>query len=174
MEFPLEVYKLTKLRVLDLSHNALPKVPEGLGALSELTELDLSHNNLWEDALPDSLSNLSRLTTLKLDHNALLSFPSALPALTTLTYLGLNQTKVIKKAADITRLSSLTNLEVLCLAHNNLGAFPDLTSLLKLKRVDLGFNKIDSVPSSAVEGLTQLQKVNLLMNNLTKYIPSNL
>ena len=42
--FPSEIFKLTKLKVLDLSYQALLKAPEEFKSLQGLVRLGLSHN----------------------------------------------------------------------------------------------------------------------------------
>lgn len=63
-----EVRHLSKLKVLDLSHNKLSGVPAEIGQLKDLEVLDLSYNLIT--GLPNELANLSNLKLLDLSGNA--------------------------------------------------------------------------------------------------------
>ncbi len=62
-----EVRHLSRLKVLDLSHNKLSGVPAEIGQLKDLEVLDLSYNLLT--GLPNELANLSNLKLLDLSGN---------------------------------------------------------------------------------------------------------
>lgn len=64
---PAEVRRLSRLKILNLSHNNFTGVPAEIGQLSNLEVLDLSYNNLT--GLPYELGNLSRLKLLDLTGN---------------------------------------------------------------------------------------------------------
>ena len=64
---PGEIRFLEKLRVLDVSGNAMTGVPAEIGQLSSLEELDLSDNQLT--GLPLELGNLENLRVLDLSGN---------------------------------------------------------------------------------------------------------
>lgn len=63
-----EVRHLSRLKVLDLSHNKLSGVPAEIGQLKDLEVLDLSYNLIT--GLPNELANLSNLKLLDLSGNA--------------------------------------------------------------------------------------------------------
>ncbi|KAI3635913.1 hypothetical protein MIR68_006051 [Amoeboaphelidium protococcarum] len=67
---------LRNLRRLHLSHNKLNTLPVGIGSLSDLDLLDVSNNLLFE--LPQALSNLSNLVFLDISHNKLKTLPPCL------------------------------------------------------------------------------------------------
>lgn len=64
---PAEIRKLSKLRTLDLSDNAMTGLPAEVGQLKDLRTLDLSNNQLT--GLPMELGALTSLETLDLRGN---------------------------------------------------------------------------------------------------------
>lgn len=67
-EFPLIFCGLKHLDVLDLSHNKLTHVPDGVSGL-HVTELNLNQNQI--SALSDKLADCPRLKTLRIEENCL-------------------------------------------------------------------------------------------------------
>lgn len=65
---PAEIRFLTKLKVLDASHNQFTGVPAEIGQLQDLGTLDYSYNQLT--GLPYELANLKKLKVLNLAGNA--------------------------------------------------------------------------------------------------------
>lgn len=66
---PAEIRFLQKLRILDMSDNAMTGLPAELGQLSELRMLDVSNNNLT--GIPHELGNLQNLEVLDLSDNSI-------------------------------------------------------------------------------------------------------
>ncbi len=62
-----EIRHLTRLKVLNASHNSMTGVPAEIGQLQNLEVLDLSHNQLT--GLPHELGNLQKLKILNLSGN---------------------------------------------------------------------------------------------------------
>ena len=54
---PVQLYELSRLSVLNLAHNGLSKVPEGIGNMLSLQKLDLSNNQLT--GLPREIISLT-------------------------------------------------------------------------------------------------------------------
>lgn len=82
----------TALTTLDLSGNAIKRLPDTVNSLSSLTFLDLSHNELNASPfLPvgrkESGPRLVSLEVLRLDNNRLEEGPAAVETLKTLTEL---------------------------------------------------------------------------------------
>ncbi|CAN0507243.1 unnamed protein product [Laminaria digitata] len=82
----------TALTTLDLSGNAMKRLPSAINSLSSLVFLDLSHNQL--DANPilpvgrkEQGPRLASLEVLRLDGNRLEAGPAAVETLKTLTEL---------------------------------------------------------------------------------------
>lgn len=67
-EFPLVFCGLKHLDVLDLSHNKLSRVPDGVSGL-HVTELNLNQNQI--SSLSDKLADCPRLKTLRIEENCL-------------------------------------------------------------------------------------------------------
>ncbi|CAG5927503.1 unnamed protein product [Menidia menidia] len=172
---PREVFSpLCELRTLNLDHNHLGSVPQGLplslkelylrgnlidrvhagvfNGLSGLMVLDLSSNRLTDKGLVrESLLNATHIESLNLEGNRLKQFPRHLPpSLKTLSIEG-NCISSIRKAA----LSRLKNLEHLGLARNKIfkvapGAFRMQPVLHQL---DLCHNSLQQVPRQLPPGL---------------------
>lgn len=75
-DFPMEVFRLSQLQKLVMSHCGLTRLPDEIGGLSELTTLYLRYNRLTR--LPVSLNRLSKLRELYLDGNPITHVPPAL------------------------------------------------------------------------------------------------
>ena len=69
---------LGRLRVLDISRNALERLPDAVGALRCLTDLDVSRNRLME--LPASLAACTELVRVHAHANHLRPAARSLPA----------------------------------------------------------------------------------------------
>ncbi|MGG5289575.1 NEL-type E3 ubiquitin ligase domain-containing protein [Pseudomonas shirazensis] len=68
--------RFANVRTLDLSDNLLASIPDGLQALTQLTELRLTRNQIViDDAGLARLSALSRLRVLELSHNPIGQLP---------------------------------------------------------------------------------------------------
>ena len=78
--------RLTRLRMLDLGHNALAALPDAIGDLAGLTDFLYLHDNRLT-ALPRSLGKLARLRYLNVSDNAFDAFPDVLCELTGLVEL---------------------------------------------------------------------------------------
>eukprot|EP00501_MAST-03F_sp_TOSAG23-6_P000080 GSMAST32.ASY1.ANO1.82.1 assembled CDS len=136
---PPEVFKLSNLKYLSLSHNKLSgEIPE-VSKLSNLEHLDLSFNEL-SGHIPSTISELQKLTVLKLTGN--------------------------KLSGEIPEgITTLTNLKDLRIAHTNInGRYPEgFQKLTQLEKLDLAFNKIsgDVIPSG-IGNLEKLEELELM------------
>ncbi|KAM0047118.1 putative leucine-rich repeat-containing, plant-type, leucine-rich repeat domain superfamily [Helianthus debilis subsp. tardiflorus] len=129
---PESLGRLTNLRSLDLSSNALTgAIPEALRNLRSLQELYLSGNQLISP-IPNFHS---QLTKLRLNHNQLNgSIPESLGRLTALTEIFLNSNRFTGPIPVF--LGRLTSLRVLSLSSNLLnGTIPN--SIGKLNVLDV-------------------------------------
>src|ERR1700720_2644264 len=87
---PESIWEETELETLVLADNGLSEVSEQIGRLKRLRMLDLGHNELTR--VPDALANLSSLTDfLYLHDNRLSSLPESLGRLTMLRYLNISE-----------------------------------------------------------------------------------
>jgi Leucine-rich repeat (LRR) protein len=75
VELPDRIATLTRLRMLDLGHNALTMLPLELGALVELSHFLYLHDNQLT-TLPDSLRSLTKLRYLNLSENRFETLPA--------------------------------------------------------------------------------------------------
>lgn len=66
-EIPEQVLAMYWLDVLDLKHNSIKSIPDGIDQLTNLTEMDLSNNEL--KTIPESFQKLGNLLILYLSNN---------------------------------------------------------------------------------------------------------
>jgi len=160
------------LVVLNLSHNNLEMIPSALLMnTTELLHLDVSHNEL--DALPPQLRRLTNIQTLILSHNPLSHFQiRPLPALTELRTLHMRNTQ--RNGTNIpTNLEALVHLTDVDLSENALTKIPEgLLKVPNLKRLNLGSNQIEEV-SAEIEKWTNLETL-ILSRNQIKSLPPTL
>ncbi|XP_073956996.1 FLII actin remodeling protein [Choristoneura fumiferana] len=192
---PAELFHLEELTTLDLSHNRLKAVPEGLDKAKSLLVLNLSHNKIESipptlfvqltdllfldlssnllETLPPQTRRLANLQTLILNDNPLGLFQlRQLPSLQSLETLHMRNTQ--RTLANLpTSLDTLSNLSDVDLSKNALTKVPDaLYSLLNLKRLNLSDNEITEV-SQAIDNWQKLESLNLSRNKLTS-LPATL
>src|SRR5258707_12625052 len=87
---PESVWEQSELETLVLADNELSEVSEQIGRLKRLRMLDLGHNGLTK--VPDTLADLDSLTDfLYLHDNRLTSLPPCLEHLTKLRYVNISE-----------------------------------------------------------------------------------
>nr|XP_014093110.1 protein flightless-1 isoform X1 [Bactrocera oleae] len=186
---PPELFWLDELTTLDISHNKLKEVPEGLERaksllvlnlsdnqiesiptalfihLTDLLFLDLSNNRL--ETLPPQTRRLANLQTLNLANNPLELFQlRQLPSLQNLESLNMKNTQRTLSNFPTT-LDSLSNLAELNISKNMLPKIPDCVyNLPNLKRINLSDNLITEL-SSSIEFWQKLEVLNLSRNQLS-------
>lgn len=190
-----DTFDSEELNTLDLSHNELAEVPDGVGHarcllvlnmshnklesipsqllmnVTDLLNLDVSHNDL--EALPPQLRRLANLQTLVLSHNPLSHFQiRPLPALTELRTLHMRNTQ--RSLSNIpVNLDALIHLADVDLAENELSKIPEgLLSLSGLKRLNLGSNQITEI-SADIDRWPQMETL-ILSRNQIKTLPATL
>ena len=146
--------------MIDLSHNSLRKWDSKLFDLENLTSLDVSHNKL--QALPPKVfqSGVSKLEILDLAENEL----STLPALFFCCNLSIRSLKL--EGNRLQRLHSgdfrgLSCLEELNLQQNQLAnldadVFDDHNLKRSLLKLNLGGNRITTLPNGLFNGFRKL------------------
>ncbi|KAJ3207992.1 hypothetical protein HDU67_007091 [Dinochytrium kinnereticum] len=122
---------------LNLSGNRVESF-RGLEGLSKLQVLNLSHNNL--NRISDHVKKLTKLKALILNNNEIARIDNV-TALTDLNTLVLSHNKI----SEIPPLPTLTNLTKLSLSHNNLRVFPDLSNNPTLRELRLSHNRIQTL-----------------------------
>lgn len=185
---PQELWQLSELRYLSLSHNLFSgQIPAGIGFLSKLYRLDLAKNQL-SGPLPAEIAQLSnlqylylsfnlfsqadllampRLRVLNVSHNRLdgplaSSDPSAL--LAPLSTLDMSYNLLSGPLSVCQRLTSITYLD---LSHNAFNG--DVSALAlpsSLQWLDLSSNKLTGDPSLAFSHLSYLTHLGLAGNDL--------
>ena len=176
---PNSLYKLSNLKLLDLSGNSISEIDENLlKGLSSMVELDLSKNKLKN--IPESIQFLSYLEILKVSNNQLLSIPNGLGALTRLKKIFLNENSIQFLPPNL--FSKMIGLEEIYLYKNRLENICDNNSSIfdnmkHLKFLDIHsnyltiFNIFTEMPilDSLLLSYNQIQYINGLdkCNNLT-------
>ena len=131
-KLPMELFRATQLRRLDLSQNLLETVPSDIFALPNLEYLSLAHNRLreipetleWSQSLlsldlaenllttlPQGIQN-SSIEILNLSKNQFTTIPKCLCRITTLTSLDLSSTQITSFPPEMQHLDHLVNLNV--------------------------------------------------------------
>ncbi|DAZ92992.1 TPA: hypothetical protein N0F65_011489 [Lagenidium giganteum] len=177
------IWNLASLRILNLAHNELDRIPSGIQDLVRLEELDVSHNALKR--LPSSLQTTITLRVLRASHNRLEGFSPKLWKLRAITELDLSYNAFavlpfvegdLKLLRDTREwqvgIGLLGELERLRLDHNVLGSWPtSLERCTKLREADLSHNKLEALHEE-MESMAALQFLNL-DHNMLKALPEN-
>ncbi|KAL4555329.1 hypothetical protein LXL04_037946 [Taraxacum kok-saghyz] len=175
-ELPVSIFKLPKLKILDVSSNAnligsLPKFHNS--SLNHLIFLRLSGCSL-SGHIPGSLSNLTQLTTLGLADNKFTGFVPSLVRLLKLNVLELTGNK-FKNGRFPNWLGKLTELNKLRVYDMNIedNISPFVANLTKLSVLGMGQNFITGHIPSCLFNLTQLGTLDLQQNQLQGPISSS-
>lgn len=159
---PDSVWEQTELETLVLADNELCEVSEQIARLKRLRMLDLGHNKLTR--VPDGLGDLDGLTDfLYLHDNQLNSLPSSLQRLTRLRYLNISENKFEALPECVSGMSCLIELRA---SDNLLASLPSIGRLSRLRELHLRNNKLTSLPESMSE-LDELRQIDLRGNPLT-------
>ncbi|CAL5391027.1 unnamed protein product [Camellia sinensis] len=163
-EFPINIFYLPNLQVLDVSSNRYltGPLPE-FHPSSPLRQLMLSETR-FSGKLPDSIGNLNFLNHLDFSGCYFSgSLPASLGNLTQLNYVELNLYGSIPSV-----LSNLTQLTHLDLSSNHLsGEIPShITNLTHLIWLDLSINQLRSPTPRSFSELNNLEYLYLSSNNL--------
>jgi Leucine-rich repeat (LRR) protein len=138
-DFPMEVFHLPNLKVLDLSQNLVRQLPDKIGELEHLQVLNLRNNQLRQ--IPAEIGQLQQLQRLDLEENQLALLP--------------------------TELADCLALRDIRLNDNSFAVFPDQAFHNQLQNLTLGFNQLTLVPES-IRHLTALKYLDLRHNRLHK------
>ncbi|KAL2084227.1 hypothetical protein ACEWY4_019745 [Coilia grayii] len=154
---------------LNISHNTLSEIPLNFSftRLQNLSHLSLDSNKI-SDIPSDIFRNLHHLESLNLSTNYLVSLnPGLFQSLNTLKQLILHDNKLQSIPPDI--FNGCPELNYLTLRKNNLSNFTavvvSVKDLKKLTKLDLSFNKLQSLEDSASLP-SSLQELYLTTNEL--------
>jgi len=143
-KLPDSLSRLTKLKILTLSHNGFTSFPEVVTRLTAIEELVLSRNDIV--ILPESIGEMKSLKRLYLWGNSIYRLPGT--------------------------ISNLSNLKFLDISHNKLHSLPESFEFPALEHLDLSENRIEVLPEAA-GNLLELTLLNLSSNKL-KELPESL
>jgi hypothetical protein len=141
-EFPAEIFGLAQtLEVLDLSGNALTRLPQDMGRLTRLQALFCSGNRF--DRLPPSLGDCPALSQIGFRGTGMVEVPAeALPP--SLRWLTLTDNRLATLPDALGRRPALQKL---MLAGNRLHRLPDsLQGADRLELLRLSANRFDALP----------------------------
>jgi len=146
---------------LDLRHCELESVPKGLHTMTSLRVLDLSHNNLM--SLPEGLlDNLPNLQVLFLSSNNFAQVPS-LSSLNSLHTIALKHNQL----THVDAASLPSSLEALILTGNRITSVVNLPRLKNLRKIMLAHNQLESLPPG-LHLCTRLEVLRLAANRITR------
>lgn len=162
----------TCTRVGILCHNNFTKDLEGIYQL-EICKLDISSCGLTD--ISSNITNMTILKELFLHDNKLEYIPESIFKLSNLRILSISHNKIKRIPRDI-RL--LKGLEVILAENNEISEVSHLINTLKLKKIDLSYNKLNSMsgidsknkPAFLFDILPKtLRTINLQYNQITRY-----
>jgi Leucine-rich repeat (LRR) protein len=157
IEVSSQIGRLDKLRMLDLGHNQLTRVPDTVGDLHALTDFLYLHDNRLTD-LPPALARLTRLRYLNISDNRFAMLPDCVCAMTGLIELRASGNQLTAVPAAIARLSHLRELH---LRDNRLATLPAAIGQLRdLRQLDLRGNPLTVLPDELAM-LPRLEKLDL-------------
>ncbi|XP_048021250.1 malignant fibrous histiocytoma-amplified sequence 1 homolog [Megalobrama amblycephala] len=157
--FSEDIDLLKGLKKLCISHNKIQYLPSQIGTLQSLEELDISFNELHD--FPRSFSQLRKLRTLDVDHNKLQRFPSEILALCDLEELDCSGNKLEGLPGNIMMLQSI---KIFWLSSTQLSSLPEtFCELQNLESLMLDNNFLTNLPQSFGK-LQKLKMLNLSSN----------
>ena len=148
------ILQLRQLRVLNLSQNRLPNLPDDWSGLPVLAELHLAENLLTDLPRGFCSGNLSTsLTFLDLSKNKIKILRPYFCQLMALVTLKLTENELVALPAHIGQISGLKYLHA---AHNQLRVLPASFGQLRLEDLDLYDNAfLQDGPSSTINRLNE-------------------
>lgn len=169
-EFPQCITNLPHLKVLDLSRNFIPTIPDSIKKLISLKKLNLRGNGI--ENLPEWIGNLKSLRFLDLSHNSyshrvkvgIEKLPESIGKLKNLKILHLEDC-ALKFLPET--IGDMDQLEELYLEVNMLQNLPQSIGNLKLRKLILRRNNLTSLPKT-IGNLEFLEEFDLYFNNLVE------
>lgn len=159
--FPTSLDSLSNLVELDLSKNALDRVPQCIYSVVNLQRLNLSDNEIGE--LSAETEQWQKIETLNLSRNNLTTLPSTICKLTKLRRLYLNDNKLDFDGIP-SGIGKLCSLEIFSASNNHLEMVPEgLCRCGALKKLNLSSNRLITLPD-AIHLLSDLDQLDLRNN----------
>ena len=159
---PDSVLRLTNLQELHIGHNRLRRLPERIGLMGSLHRLELANNSL--DRLPVTLAGLTSMERLDAESNRLEILPENLDAMRSCKSLNFNHNELVRLPRCLGRMPALVALSA---SWNNITYIPEeLCSSRSLRHLRLNLNQISLIPEK-IGLLTQLQELSLDSNRLS-------
>ncbi|KAJ4968423.1 hypothetical protein NE237_015124 [Protea cynaroides] len=168
-------WSLTRLRILDLSHNAFSgSVPDGVSALQNLKELQLQGNH-FSGSLPSDIGFCNHLSRLDFSDNLLTgALPNSLQRLDFLSFLKLSNNMMI---GDFPYwIGNMSNLEYLDLAGNAITGYllASIGGLKLLNHLILSHNQLTGELPASLSYCSRLFVLRLRGNGFNGSIPQSL
>ncbi|CAH2003616.1 unnamed protein product [Acanthoscelides obtectus] len=156
------ILQLSRLNVLDLSHNDIESIPDELGNLPCLKELYLSHNSLGKN--PKQWSWIQKnivnsLLLLDISHNELKFASCGICKLNKLVTLKLDYNNLTHLPDGI---GNMRKLKLLSASHNNLTILPGSIKLLNLDMLDMSNNNFEPQANGQVLSMSSMLPVRSL------------
>lgn len=169
------IWSLTRLRMLDLSNNALSgSVPVGIAVLHNLKQLFLNGNQ-FSGSLPADIGLCPHLNTLDFSSNLFAErIPESFQRLTALSYLNLSNNLL---TGDFPQwISKLSSLEYIDFSRNGfVGSLPmSMGDLKSLKFLSLYENKLSGTIPESMGDYSSLRVIRLRRNGFNGSIPKGL
>lgn len=182
-EFPIQLYKATKVEHINLSYNEIHTQPN-LNNFTNLKIINFSNNNFDTNIDLTNLNNLIaidfsynripgivvgdgslNLEDINLTHNKLTSFPD-LRKLTKLQRCDLSQNSIESKLI-LANFNSLINFNV---SHNLISELQfeidDNVNPINLKDIDLSYNALNTLPDAYFKNFENLARLDLSHNKI--------
>uniref|UniRef100_A0A8C4PXP2 Disease resistance R13L4/SHOC-2-like LRR domain-containing protein n=1 Tax=Eptatretus burgeri TaxID=7764 RepID=A0A8C4PXP2_EPTBU len=150
------VFDITEVQKLDLSHNYLTKIPASIGKLQNLVVARIFNNRLA--SLPREMGMLKNLKVLFVDQNNLLDVPKELGLCKDLEVLSLSGnllrflpdelgSLINLRMLNLNMVQRFRELRVLIAEKNHLRSLPNtICTLSHLETIDVQDNEIQRIP----------------------------
>ena len=163
--FPQSVRHMKRLRDLVAQRNRIRSLPSEFSFLHNLVSLNLSENSLSSIAHLKGLKFLEKLI-LKKNKISSISDRAVLASWISLRHLDLDGNELTEIPSQIEALAK--TLLVLNCSHNRIRTLPsNIGSMVYLKRLNLRFNSVESLPIISISKCTNLSKFLLHGNETT-------
>jgi len=162
-DFDDKILEFRSVTWLNLSNNAITKVPSEIRQLLFVELVNMNNNKLG--CVPRIFNLMDTVTDMSFDNNAVEGIEPGIVLLSNLTRLSLSSNIITRIHPSVFKL---TKLEILDLNDNKIGKLPGLVGeLRKLVSLALGSNKIEQIPPE-IGRLTMLRQLVLFGNRISE------